>query len=464
MGVKYDWAAVGREPSALEYVSPLWTVEDINEAIKSVVQANNGKGGKVVFEPGEYPIYSQTINVDTTGYPYSVVHIDGYGAALRTSGAIAAVTCKGGGVIGNINISGLQINHRGNADALYGFECLNTWNARFFNCSVVAHGVSANYAAWHLANSTPTNNDTGCFWTKIIDCWMRKLSGTDVGDISIGVLLEGAANATVINGTGFNNVLTGVVFQAHAGGNYVANGVLIDGNFFEAYDTAIHQNLSGTLTVPGCRIINNRFEAGTTVLSITGSTGQPSVPTYLAGNAPSTSAGTYINNPNNIYVNSHDMSISPSIADVGCKWKQNTWIVANDGSTFPFTVQPIGGARGARVMNGTASATVLQLNWSGTGNGSQIKGNGSASIDISSVRSISQTGTEAKNLRGSATFASAATAAVTFATAEPDATYFISVAPNVNETIWVTSKATTGFALNSSNAASTAVVDWHLIR
>lgn len=65
---------------------------------------------------------------------------------------------------------------------------------------------------------------------------------------------------------------------------------------------------------------------------------------------------------------------------------------------------------------------------------------------------------------GTDTFSSAATKTVTFGTTEPDANYKINLAGNVNETFWVTSKSTTGFTLNSSNATSTASVDWTVIR
>jgi hypothetical protein len=64
------------------------------------------------------------------------------------------------------------------------------------------------------------------------------------------------------------------------------------------------------------------------------------------------------------------------------------------------------------------------------------------------------------DLRGRDTFATAATKAVTFAYGLDTATYFVALSGNVNETFWVTNKATSGFTLNSSNATSTAVVDW----
>jgi hypothetical protein len=85
-------------------------------------------------------------------------------------------------------------------------------------------------------------------------------------------------------------------------------------------------------------------------------------------------------------------------------------------------------------------------------------------LRFAQVKGISSTSTQANNLRGQETFASAATKAVTFGTAEANASYFITVAGNVDERFWVTSKGTGGFTLNSSNATSTAVVDWHLIR
>jgi hypothetical protein len=65
---------------------------------------------------------------------------------------------------------------------------------------------------------------------------------------------------------------------------------------------------------------------------------------------------------------------------------------------------------------------------------------------------------------GTVTFATAATASVTLPIALPTGhdDYLITVTGNVEETFWVTSKGNTGFTINSSNASSTAVVDWFL--
>lgn len=66
------------------------------------------------------------------------------------------------------------------------------------------------------------------------------------------------------------------------------------------------------------------------------------------------------------------------------------------------------------------------------------------------------------DLRGRDTFAGAATKAVTFGYGLDTATYYVTVTGNVDERFWVTGKATSGFTLNSSNATSTAIVDWHV--
>ena len=53
---------------------------------------------------------------------------------------------------------------------------------------------------------------------------------------------------------------------------------------------------------------------------------------------------------------------------------------------------------------------------------------------------------------------------VTFGNAEADASYYIALSGNAGESFSWASKATGGFTINSSNGASTAVVDWILIR
>lgn len=68
------------------------------------------------------------------------------------------------------------------------------------------------------------------------------------------------------------------------------------------------------------------------------------------------------------------------------------------------------------------------------------------------------------NVCGSAIFLSGPTVAVTFSVAELDANYFPTCTGNTQEIFWITSIATTGFTVNSSNGSSTATVYWHVMR
>lgn len=69
----------------------------------------------------------------------------------------------------------------------------------------------------------------------------------------------------------------------------------------------------------------------------------------------------------------------------------------------------------------------------------------------------------ATSQRGTATLA-AGTAAVSLTIAEPNTSYRISLSGNAAETFSWASKATGGFTINSSNAGSTASVDWVISR
>jgi len=64
----------------------------------------------------------------------------------------------------------------------------------------------------------------------------------------------------------------------------------------------------------------------------------------------------------------------------------------------------------------------------------------------------------------SKTFQSQAIAIVTLATTEADKNYVVLIDAAVNETFWTTDKTTTSFILNSSNASSTATINWVLMR
>ena len=67
-------------------------------------------------------------------------------------------------------------------------------------------------------------------------------------------------------------------------------------------------------------------------------------------------------------------------------------------------------------------------------------------------------------LTGSVTFIGATPVGVSFSTVETSVDYAILPDAPINETFWTTNKTVSGFQLNSSNATSTAVVKWVLVR
>ncbi len=236
------------------------------------------------------------------------IGIFAYGAVIKTVGAIPGITVSGiTSSTAPVMIAGLKVNHRANANATYGFNIVAP-SVRLVDCTVVAHGVQGNYASFRFAQSDAADPGTGAFWGVLERPWTQKEDGADVGDIPIGVLLEGSANAVDLLGGGLANTTVGVLLRDQSGGDgRVPNGCSIDGVKFETYGTAIKitsssasANLIGPYISPRCR-----FEAGTKVLEITGITHTPDTPPILAG-MPTTSAGIWITNPNNLPISSFD--------------------------------------------------------------------------------------------------------------------------------------------------------------
>lgn len=143
-------------------------------------------------------------------------------------------------------------------------------------------------------------------------------------------------------------------------------------------------------------------------------------------------------------------------------------VYANANSNSTILLGTGGNGKGNAFADNLADkGGVINLNWfSGVAYGIQWGAHVAQGITINGVGGISQTTTYAKNLRGSCTFATAATCTTgNFATSEPDTTYFVAISWNVQtETIAVTTKNTNNITFTSTNASSTAVVNWILIR
>ena len=225
-------------------------------AASAIVEAD---GGVLTIPPGSYMLSSQwAISAPGTD---GRIKIDGYGAELLTTGAISAleINLSSGDTNGGVDIYGLKVNHRNNSDATYGFNCDETWNTRFFSCSVEASATSATYAAWRVGNNDATDGNTGSFWTSLYNCWTRPRSGAD-GLIPVGVLLEGNANATNIIGGGFMNCDDGVLLSNQGTSDPIPNGVTMLGTDFEGCKNAIRYTGKTGVAIVGPRIISCRSE------------------------------------------------------------------------------------------------------------------------------------------------------------------------------------------------------------
>ena len=441
------------------FVTEAFVGNDLGERFNAAVAALPPQGGMIVIPPGEY----ETATEMCLPAGLSRVTVLAYGATVKTVGPISGFRITGGSSIKIPCIYGLTIDHRNNSNALYGINIEGGSNVRLYDPTILANGVSSTYAAIRVANIDPSIPDTGSFWTKITNPWIRKQSGTDPGNISFGVVLEGDANATTIMGGGINHTETAVAIRNQGSATPVANAVVIDGVAFEGYGTAI--DVSGQLTsyLNGLRVVNNRFENGTTVMHIHGFGQQPSVQPYLAGNFLVSNAGTYLDNPGGIRVNKWDFSVTPNTGPATVY--RGIQITPEGGAEFPLQILNPGGNRGLHVYAGGAtSSQAVSAVWTGTGTKGRIRASNAGELAVSCVQGISLTTTDAKNLRGSVTFASSGTVNVVFANVETDSAYFVTVTGNTNENFWITDKTAAGFTIHSSNMSSSATVDWHVLR
>lgn len=436
-------------------------VTDDSAAVQAAVTYASSSGLTLVFPAATYFLSSQI--TATRAGQYNDWKIEGYGAVLLTSGAISALKISTSQTPYQTIIEGLSVNHRGNATATAAFELQNTTHVTLRNCTVEAHGVGAGYAAVWLHNGTASDANTGCFWTTVENIAIRKRSGTDVGDIPHGVLASGSANATSILGGSISSCTNAITLTNESGQTFTPNGCLVANVWIEGNTTGVNVVQPSTNYVSGLRIVNCRLESLTTFLSLTGSSIQPAVPTYCSGNYLISSVSSYLNNPNNQYVTILDYSVTPTFP---------AFVVSNDtinirsldNSKPAINIWQPNVGQAFRFSNNTGSVTYADISYSASGKFT-ISPNVAGGVKQYSlgIGGISSTATSPNNFMGTATFAASTTVAVTFAVAEPDSTYYIFLEPSANQTLWITSKSTSGFTINSS-VSNSAAVRWMLIR
>lgn len=433
-------------------------------------------GGHLEIPRGRY-LFNSTVLIDRR---YAVpggdflngertLKVSGYGAEITTSGAIAAFEIRGGWAPNqSCVIEGLLINHRTNTTATHGIRLIGASLTTLRDIVVVVNGgLPDNYAAFQLENEIPSDVDTGCFWNLIERCGVRPWSGSD-GNCDFGIRLIGTANATVISQCILGGSNTHIHVGPHAGQPQTANAIVIDRNCFEGPNTATGIDLVGADTVyhvTGARITNCRFEAINTAVSLSGIGETVQLPTFMAGNYADTSVPNYLVNPLNIPMVVLDGAIVGAGMPPFTLRNQRGLIVQNDDAGFDaVAVRASSNGRGYTLSRGNG---LLLGSWRQRPSlGSTLSGNDlDHPLFMSAVGGISGTAVECQNVGGARTLASGASN-VTFPgyLTEVDANYRIQLTGNAAEHFYVTAKSTTGFTINSSNAASTAVVDWFMYR
>lgn len=461
--------------SVLDFGADPTGITDSASAVQAAIDEVAALGGNLYFPRGVYLFESQ-VTIDRT-YAPSVgernLIISGYGAEIRTTGAITAFDVKGGWSPNhNCLIEGFTIYHRGNTQALGGIRMIG---AGLVTCREVSVAVSsslpAGYGAFMLENANPADPDTGCFWCLIDQCTVRPWSGAE-GYCDYGVKAIGAANALTLRNNTFGGSDIHVLLSPHAGQTYSPNSVNIDGNFFEGPTSSRGIRLFSTAPlyhVSGTRITNNRFEAILTAVLIEGAPSAVQLPTYMSGNYADTSVTNYVVNTSGVPIVMLDFDIVGAPMGPAKMQNQQGVVIENDnGSYNALTLKSSALTKGLELRRQSGNLFLGALAYSNAagGNGMQLAGSYTPNyrpLTIKGCQGIAARDTSANNLAGTAVFSASTTVAVTLPIAEPDANYLIFLDNPANQTLWVTSKSTTGFTVNSSVSNSTTV-GWLLIR
>lgn len=453
-------------------------VTDDAAAVQDAIDYVQTLGGNLYFPKGVY-LFGSQVTIDRTYAPSGGnfvgernLIISGYGAEIRTTGAISAFDVKGGWLPNhNCLIEGFTIYHRGNTQAVAGIRMIGAGLVTCREVSVVVSStLPAGYAAFSMENSVPADPNTGCFWNLIDQCSIRPWSGAE-GSCTYGVKLMGAANATTLRNNNFSGSDTHVVLMPHPGQVYSANAVNIDGNFFEGPNTATAielNSLDPTYHVTGTRITNNRFEALNTAVRLTGSGTTVQLPTYMSGNYADTAVTNYVVNTLNIPLVMLDfVLVGAPMGPAKMVNQAGVTIEAQNSSFDPLTLIPANLNTGLALkdLSGNLLGRILYSNAAG-GIGIQLAGSYSPTyrpLTIKGCQGIAARDTSANNLAGVGAFSASTSVTVSFPVAELDANYLIFLMPTANQKLWISARTATNFTV-SSDVSSSNGFGWLLIR
>jgi hypothetical protein len=284
-------------------------VTDDSAAVNAWLAQLAQSGGVGVMTAGKtYYCAKQAVLNLNDGPAQANILILAYGAILTTgANAIYGLLIEGDNIPNRQTVMGLTINQRGSGGAgagtnaaLGGFGLSGTGSVSLVDCSVIANGVpftgnqQTDYAAFDLFETTPGIDTTGCVWTKILRCWVRKESGSDIGDIPYGVRLRGAANSTTIEhcqittqGSNDGFLTSAILITIHSGQTYVPNAITVAHNDFESVGYAVQVNAPNGYCTTAFEAFGNRFESiYAAAFYFIGSASISLVPPQIWGGAP----------------------------------------------------------------------------------------------------------------------------------------------------------------------------------
>lgn len=426
-------------------------------------------GGMLYFSQPSYSLTAQPV-FDATLLEGPAV-INGGGAKMTSSGASSCLRISGNTYTVGVAVTDFSVFHNGNTDALAAFAANGTARLSFERCYVLADvSVTADYAGFLLDQTDPDDANTACFWTRFPGCGVRSTGGVVVPN---GIKLDGGQNATSIHEFYAIGVVNGVKMTTPTGTTLpgasqpIANCVRVQGSWFEGVDYAVLVECGSQPTGPYGLVIDSRMESITdAILKITGATTNPQQVPIIWMQEILQGLPAIADVPAGIHTQILDLRGAfgtSTFINTGTGWTFRAWDSAYDAlNLIPPNVNS-GLAINYVGLDGVKAFTARQI--SASEFELTTPAAGGLKLVPTNVRGISRSSTVGKNIAGVSGALSSGSVTVTFATAETNANFRVVVTPNASVAgrIWVDTKATTGFKINSTDNADTATFDWVVI-
>lgn len=448
-------------------------VADDSAALNAFFAAlNTANGGFGLIPPGTYKCNSQ---VSANVAYFNRTHIQAAGARFKPthSGSglnIVGVSDAGGG---GVTIHGLVIDVQGNTTTTLGFDVAEGRYTVLENCFIEYDIAHADFVPFQFRNRIADNDDTGSVWCSMINSTARQRTGNPAHYVDTIVRLQGQANAFTALLCHFQTTKkAGVTVTTQPGGlNTNSNGVTLQNCHFEGVEDGVFFDIDSDSSPDGLVIAGCRFESmSNAMLKVRGTSyaGQQP-PCFVANKFAVGTTEKYIDwSPMTAVTswNSLDLAQGAPNDQTGMGERCHNQPITYKSFTNLRDVAAFHAYGGHGVGLFEQSGATKAGSWTVRGAGGSILTGADASnpLLLQRVAGLSANATEARNLGGTATLASGTAAVVFPFLAEPDASYRLFLSGNANETLRWGNKATTGFTITSSNGASTATVDWLLVR